>query len=436
MKMVNARMLFAACSLAVCSFACAPALAQPGGGGGGPGGGGGGGMRMMGGGMRDMMGEAPIGENQLEKYGTIVGMTKEQNEAVALLHEGYMAEVRAAQDEVRSQMEAARDAFRESGDPTEFQKVRASAMEARTKRRQMDQTFLNDVKALLTEEQAAKWPNVEMAMRRDQSLRRGLMSGERVNLFQLVDDLKLGEDARKPIDELLGQYEVDLDRELIKRNAVSDKAIEQMDQLREDPAKAQAMLEEGRTAGTRVRDVNRRYARQISEALPAEMKAGFDAAFQRESFPSVYRESSVTRGVTAAMGFEDLTEEQRGKIQALNEKYARDAASVNERLAKAQEENEMTMTADRMFQRGPGGGGEEESPLQTLRQERRDLDRKANEALREILTETQREKLPSNDMRGRRDGGGDQGGDGQRPRRGGGQGGGQGGGDGGEDRSL
>lgn len=433
MKMVNARMLFAACSLAVCSFACAPALAQPGGGGG-PGGGGpgGGGMRMMGGGMRDMMGEAPIGENQLEKYGTIVGMTKEQNEAVALLHEGYMAEVRAAQDEVRSQMEAARDAFRESGDPTEFQKVRASAMEARTKRRQMDQTFLNDVKALLTEEQAAKWPKVEMAMRRDQSLRRGLMSGERVNLFQLVDDLKLGEDARKPIDELLGQYEVDLDRELIKRNAVSDKAIEQMDQLREDPAKAQAMLEEGRTAGTRVRDVNRRYARQISEALPAEMKAGFDAAFQRESFPSVYRESSVTRGVTAAMGFEDLTEEQRGKIQALNEKYAREAAAVNERLAKAQEENEMTMTADRMFQRGPGGGGEEESPLQTLRQERRDLDRKANEALREILTETQREKLPSNDMRGRRDGGGDQGGDGPRPRRGGGQG----GGDGGEDRSL
>lgn len=414
----NAKVLVAACALCVSAFVASPALGQPGGGGG-PGGGPG--MRMGGGMMGGMMGggDSAISENQLEKFAKIASMTEDQSQAAAMLHEGYAAQVRELQDSMRSKMEAARDAFRESGDPSEFQAMREEMTKVRADRKKLDETFMNDVKALLSDEQAAKWPKVEMALRRDQVLRRGMLSGERVDLFRLVDDLKLADEARKPVDELLGQYEADLDRELIKRDAFTEKAITQMDELREDPAKAQAMLEEGRTAGVRVRDVNRRYARQISDLLPAESKVAFDTAFQRESFPTVYRESSVTRGVNAAMGFEDLTEEQRGKIQELNDKYARDAASLNEKLAKAEEENEMTMTADRMMGggRGPRGGGEdqEETPVQKARQERRDLDRKTNEALREILTESQREKLPRNDMRGGR--GGEGGGDGQRQRR-------------------
>ena len=435
MKLVNARVLVAVCGVSLSALVASPALAQPGGGGGG----GGPGMRMgggFGGGMGGMFGgDSAISDNQLEKLGTIAGLTKDQSEAAAMLHEGYQAQVRELQDQMRSRMEAARDAFRESGDPSEFQAMREEMTKVRAERKKLDESFMNDVKALLTDAQVAKWPKAEMALRRDQLLRRGMLSGERVDLFRLVDDLKLSEDSRKPIDELLGQYETDLDRELVKRDAFTEKAIGQMDQLREDPAKAQAMLEEGRAAGVKVRDVNRRYARQISDMLPEESKAAFDTAFQRESFPNVYRESSVTRGVNAAMGFEDLTEEQRGKIQELNDKYAREAAAMNERLAKAEEENEMTMTADRMmgggrrFGGGGGGGGdEEEKPLQKARQERRELDRKTNEALREILTESQREKLPRNDMRGGRGGFGGEGGGGgegqprqRRPRGGGDQ---------------
>lgn len=419
MKLVNARVLVAVCGVSLSALVASPVLAQPGGGG--PG------MRMGGGfgGMGGMFGgDSAISDNQLEKLGTIAGLTKDQSEAAAMLHEGYQAQVRELQDQMRSKMEAARDAFRESGDPSEFQAMREEMTKVRAERKQLDASFMNDVKALLTDAQVAKWPKAEMALRRDQLLRRGMLSGERVDLFRLVDDLKLSEDSRKPIDELLGQYEMDLDRELVKRDAFTEKAIGQMDQLREDPARAQAMLEEGRAAGVKVRDVNRRYARQVSDMLPEESKAAFDTAFQRESFPNVYRESSVTRGVNAAMGFEDLTEEQRGRIQDLSARYAREAAAMNERLAKAEEENEMTMTADRMMgggRRFGGGGNEEETPLQRARQDRRDLDRKTNEALREILTESQREKLPRNDMRGGRGGeGGDGGGARQRRPRGGG----------------
>lgn len=417
-RIVNAKALVAACVMCVSAFAASSVIAQPGGGG--PGGG----MRMgggMGGGMMGGMmggGDAVISENQLEKYAKIAGMSEDQTQAATMLHEGYQAQVRELQDAMRSKMEAARDAFRESGDPSEFQALREEMTKVRADRKKLDTSFMNDVKALLTDEQVAKWSKVEMAMNRDQLLRRGMLSGERVDLFRLVDDLELAEESRKPVDELLSQYEVDLDRELVKRDAFTEKVITQMDELREDPAKAQAMLEEGRTAGVRVRDVNRRYARQISDMLPAESKAAFDTAFQRESFPTVYRESSVTRGVNAAMGFDDLTEEQRGKLQEISAKYTREAATLNEKLAKAEEENEMTMTADRMMGGRRGGDGEE-TPLQLARQERRELDRKTNEALREVLTESQREKLPRNEMRDGRGGGrgGGEGGEGQRPRR-------------------
>lgn len=416
-RIVNAKALVAACVMCVSAFAASSVIAQPGGGGFV---GGGGGMRMGGGIMGGMMGggDSVISENQLEKYAKIAGMSEDQTQAAAMLHEGYQAQVRELQDAVRSKMEAARDAFRETGDPSEFQAMREEMTKVRADRKKLDASFMNDVKALLTDEQVAKWSKVEMAMNRDQLMRRGMLSGERVDLFRLVDDLKLADESRAPVDGLLSQYEVDLDRELVKRDAFTEKVITQMDELREDPAKAQAMLEEGRTAGVRVRDVNRRYARQISDLLPAESKAAFDTAFQRESFPTVYRESSVTRGVNAAMGFDDLTEEQRGKLQEISEKYTREAATLNEKLAKAEEENEMTMTAERMMggRRGGGGGGGEgeETPLQLARQERRELDRKTNEALRGVLTESQREKLPRNEMRGGRGGGGEEG---QRPRR-------------------
>lgn len=420
---VSAKALVAAC--VVCVGVAGPALAQPGGGGG-PG------MRMMGGGMGGMFGggDSAISESQVEKLAGIAGMTKDQTEAALMLHEGYQAQVREMQNAMRSKMEAARDAFRESGDPGEFMSMRDDMAKARADRKRLDESFMGDVRALLSDEQAAKWPRVEMTLRRDQLLRRGMLSGERVDLFRLVDDLKLGDEARRPVNEVLSNYEADLDRELVKRDAFTEKVMSQMDQLRDDPAKAQAMLEEGRGAGVRVRDVNRRYARLIGDMLPMESKAAFDAAFQRESFPTVYRESAVTRGVSVAMGLEDLTPEQRTKIMELNDKYTREAASANERLAKAEEDNEMTMTVDRMMggggmRGGAGGGGrggdQADSPVQRARQDRRELDRRTNEALRDILTESQREKLPRNDMRGGRggEGGGGEGQPRQRRPRGG-----------------
>ena len=419
----SVKRLLAACVMGIALASIAlPAIAQPSGGGGeGRGGGGRMGGGGMGGGMRDMMSEPSMNSDQLERYSTMLTLSDDQKQAAGLLHDGYEAEIRQLQDDVRSQMESIRDRARESGDPSVWQELREPMTKARESRKMLDETLTSDLKSLLTEEQAANWPAVERAMRRDQTIRRGLLSGERIDLIKMVDDLKLADEAKLPLTEVLGRYEEDLDRELVKRALATDSAMSQMDILREDPAKAQTVLEEVRGAAVRVRNVNRRYARQISDLLPTDQKKQFDTDFQKASFPDVYRETQATRGMTAAMSFDDLTEEQRTKITTIQEKYVKDVAAMTDRMTKAIEDNEMTMTADRLmggFGRGgfgggrgqgggQGGGGEDETPLAKVRTERRDLDRAANEALREALTEEQIERLPRAAQRLGGGGGGD-----------------------------
>ncbi len=229
------------------------------------------------------------------------------------------------------------------------------------------------------------------------------------------------------------------------------------------------MLKQSREASVKVREVNRRYARQVQDLLPDDKKAAFDHAFKQASFPNVYRQSQSDRQIVAAQGFADLTEEQKTAIAALKESHARDEAAAQERLAAAMEENEMKMTAEQLMRRfgggmmgggrggqgGPGGGGgaggqnggrggnnnnpgagrgnqggggaaggqgggrggpQEEGVVGELRAKSRELDKNASESLKKILRPEQVDRLPQQEDRG---GGG--GGDNQPQRRRGGQ---------------
>jgi len=118
----------------------------------------------------------------------------------------------------------------------------------------------------------------------------------------------------------------------------------------------------------------------------------------------VYRESQATRSFNAAIGFADLSAEQREQLLAMRESYTRTLDTLNTKLAAAIEENEMTFNISQMMQRRG-----EESPMGQLRTERRDLDRATIEKLRGILTEAQIEKLPQPEQRGEGRGRGDQG---------------------------
>lgn len=418
--------------LAIAVVATPEALAQGRGGAGGPGGGMFGGM--FGGGQGQMF-EPTINSRDLDGYGQLFGLDTVQKDAVKTLFDGYQQQFAVEAKKVRDELEVLRDEAREARDPELWREMGEKTTAFQKKRNEMEQNFLNDFRSVLTTEQEAKWPKFERTRRREMTIGRGLMSGERVDVIKLVDDLKLSADERAAFNPILDQYEVDLDRELIERNKMQDDMQSRMRDLFSDPEAADDMIKKGRDIAVKVRDVNRRYAAQVESQLADDKKAQFNTAFRRESFPQIYRDTYATRVVEAAGKLEGLDDNQKSAIMTLREAYYRDLETVQRGMEKAQEESEMNFSISGMMnrrggnnndggaRRGGGGMFGESEAMGELRTKRRDIERGTEERIKAVLNEQQIAKLPTRGedqergVRGRGEDGAD-----QQPRRRGGEG--------------
>ncbi len=385
------------------------AFGQDGGGGGGRGGG-------MGRGMGGMMMAPAISGQQIDRMEKVLKMTPDQATAARALHEGYNDQARQIQEKMRETMEKIRQEFQDTQDPSVWDGMQKQMEESRDARKKLDEGFMGDLKALLNPDQTEKWPSVERGVRRDQGLRRGFISGERVDLIQLIDRSEMPEEELAKIKAAMEEYEVEIDREIVKRDEGMLTRMKEMAEIRAsgDMEKMQDVIEKGREASVRVRDVNRKYARQIGDLLAEEQKASFELAFRKESFPDVYRETQSQRALGASEKFADLTEDQKASIATLKGNFEKELTGLNTELTAAIEEGEMT------FNIAQGFGGRDRGPAGDLRRERRDLDTSTLEALKKILTPEQIERLPKreeNDFGGGR--GGDRGGRGGRGQGGG-----------------
>jgi len=396
---------------------------QPGGGAGGGGGrmGGMGGMGGMGmGGMQQAF-EPPVNSRDLDKYALILSLDKEQTEALTALLEANQQEFNDAAKTAREQIENLREEAREARDPEAWRAMGTQMETFRKARQKMEDSFFADFKAVLTEEQAQKFPRIERQRRREQTIGRGLMSGERVDLIRSVEDLKLTPDQVAALQPTIDLYEADLDRELITRNAVYEESQTKIREMFEagNMDDMQKVLEKGREASKRVRDVNRRYARQLETMIPDDAQAKFTDEIRRESFPTVYRTTQATRAIDAAKAFADLEETQKAALDAIGENYTRELGTLNKQLEAATLEREESLTAQDLMSRGMGGGfgGGEDGPVGELRQKRRDLDSTTMDKLRALLTPEQIENLPKREDRGGPGGAGEIGGDGNRRQR-------------------
>jgi hypothetical protein len=345
---------------------------------------------MMGGFGGGQMFEPGISTRDLDKYAEFLSMTAEQKEAASALLEGYQSEFDRVAKEMRDVTDAAREEFRDTRDFTVWDEVRPSVEAYQAKRKEMEGALLRDVKDLMAEEQAAKWPQLERMRRRDTTLRRGFLSGETVDVTGLVEDAKLAPEVMERVRPTLSQYEVELDRVLIERNEQFETGMGQgMALFRQgDMAGVNELFNKAREAAVKVRDVNRRYARLVEGMVPDEQREKFKREFKERSFPRVYRESFALRSIDAAANFDDATAEQRAAIAELRAGYEREASAVNEKWAKAIEENEMTITPMEMMGGGGGPG------MREGRMARRELDQKNVEKLKGILTEEQVKRLP------------------------------------------
>lgn len=334
----------------------------------------------------------------LDKYAAALGLSTEQKEAAHALLEGYQASVADAQKAFAHDMAEIRRAFEETQDHTVFsERMPKARKEHRDLLLALERSLLADIRAILTPEQDERWNRVERIRRREVYLR-GVLSGESVDLTEVVAGLNLGEpDAA--LREALEDYEADLDRVLKFKEALAAKG-EPVFGGAVDVEEIRARAAEQREAGLKVKEVNERHARKIREMLPESARERFTRAVRRECFPTVYRPGRVARTIEAAERLDGVSAEQRQRLRALREQYDRESEPVNERLARAIEEAEHEgsdagiVLGDGGIMRMSVGPQQPEGPLADARRARRELDDRFLRQVEQVLTPEQRERLP------------------------------------------
>jgi hypothetical protein len=350
------------------------------------------GMGMFGG---DRSFDPPVQSEQLDRYSKILGLDPDQKTAAQALLEAQIGQFNPAAKAARDKMEAARESFRESRDPSVWRDLGSVMEDLRTKRAAVEKEFFGNLKSLLSPDQAAKFPAVERTHRRETTIGRGLMSGERVDLVSLVDKAALTDKQKADLKGTLDQYEIELDRELAKRNEIVDQFMSAMGSrqggfqgMMDDP-KMQELFTKGREAAMKVRDVNRRFERQVESSLPDDKRAAFADEFKRQSFPMIYRPTYASHVLDAADKMTDLTEPQKSGLSAMRESFARELGAMNTQLEAATQESEENFSPANMMR---GGGGNDK--LDGIRKSRRELVDATVKKVNDLLTETQRTKLP------------------------------------------
>lgn len=354
---------------------------------------------------------APISTKDFDRYAKALGLSADQRESGLTLLEAMQEEYAVEAKRGREAFDALRQEFQSSRDPSVFAGKMPELMRSlRDKRTTLESSFLSDLRTLVPESQADRWASFERMRRRDGSVdRRGALGGEAVDLLRLVDELGLSGQAPAGAGTVLDQYEMELDRALVARDAALEKVEAMMGQggfaaLRELARNEEftKRREEVHAARLKVRETNRRSERQLEAALGEAEATRLREAFQRASYPQVYRESFAQESLEAAERFDDLSAEQRAALGALRESFDREVGAANERLIAAIDKADESADAAGGFEFGGGerrvriadGDGASGNPSSEAREARRGVETRFLENLRSLLSDGQRERLP------------------------------------------
>jgi len=260
--------------------------------------------------------------------------------------------------------------------------------------------FLEDLKSLLTTEQAEKWPALERLRRRDSLIGPGPISGSNIDLIAMVDAMKLSGSARDQLAEPLGQYELDIDRALQDREQALSRGDDQSGKAMRvyDGAAFEKRLKTEREHGLKIRDLNRKYVRQIAALLPEDLRTKFENDIQTKSFRQAYRPSPTSKELDVAAKLDDLTAEQKRRIEQITSAYRERVKAASAAWAaaqeKAEEDGKSTSFGPMGGTVGGGAGGGGSPDLTAARKARKELDQQTDEQLAAILNPAQQARLP------------------------------------------
>ena len=323
--------------------------------------------------------------------------------------EEIMDIVRRRSEEMREQ---ARRTFGPQIDPEEMERLIADAVNEykifRAEKVRLRDQFIGDLQLVLRDDQQPAWPSLERRLIRQKTIQRGQLSGESVDLFNIVRELSLDSAGSDAVAPVLQEYEVSLDLVLRDRNTyLEESQVEGFSSIMQRDAKRALSLYDGEMIRrVFVRDVNEQYVSSLAEALPEDPAARFVRTYRERAYARIYRKTATQRAFESTAKFDDLDPDIAEAVAGLEEVYEIELGVRNEQLmdiVKSEEPKQRRRFLERMASRdfGRGGPGRREgrSEDRTRRefQARREFDDRYRQQLAAMLTPAQVERLPKID---------------------------------------
>lgn len=260
-------------------------------------------------------------------------------------------------------------------------------------KRHLDEGLLENVQAILVEQQRLLWPGFAQRLYREKHMSRGRLSGESVDLFQIARDSELSPVAETLISNQLEEYAVALDVAMRNRDAI----------LRGNPKKLFDNILSGNAQRTpdlvdnlikarvEVRDLNDRYIELISGNLIGSESEDFRLRALKRGYTRIYRRTPAQRILRQAAENETYSEGLRIQIIQLEASYLQELEICNFELLNKTRQYEPAMHRHRelagQVRRSGGTPQKLEDPTRPLYKEREELGKRYIEMLRALLSD-------------------------------------------------
>jgi len=365
--------------------------------------------------------EPAVSAPQMRRLAEVLELNDTQSSLAEEFLREYHRVFREGADAVRERMNEIQEEARATGDFRVFGEKIGPLLETWERdRAQLENEMIDNVRSLLSEEQLERWPLFEREKRRMELLPNSRLGGEDVDVILLTREVSAGDNLAPEIVERLEQYAAELDAALQARQ----RTIESLEEdWREALGGERERLEDIWNEATRkreaVRDINERYARQISEMLKENADDGDTRGdhlwrlYIERAYPIAFEETRADRMIDGALELESISEDERAMIEGVRSEFEQRLEPLAHRLIMelVKEEKELPPFVQNMRMEGGGGpgraigftmtmGGDEEERYGGLLRERWEASEAAVERLKAVLTPEQIASIHSSEEPG------------------------------------